>query len=158
MNFSVKNKAHTLVPVQVPILLLLSLLSYCTDYALHFPNKGTTDYAVFKDVPSLTEFTLCFWMNSADQYPGTPFSYCCPFGEIDNENEVLIYNYGSLGLWIHNDGRWGSIKYYIYRTKIDYRRCTKIYEQSRYNRNSIDVTTEVVIQNVFQCLNTSFSS
>ena len=113
MIFSVKYQEHSLVPVQVTVLLSLSLLSNCTeaDYALHFPNKGTTDYAVFNDVPSFNEFTLCFWMNSTGQNPGTLFSYC--HSSADYGNELVIYHYGAFALNVQNDERWASIKYYI---------------------------------------------
>ena len=57
----------------------------CTDYDLHFPNKGTTDYTSIRGMPSLTAFTVCFSMKTSDPV-GTPFSYAVP--AVDNELTV----------------------------------------------------------------------
>lgn len=86
------------------------------DYAFHFPNKGTTDYAMIREMPSMTQFTVCFWMKS-NAVKGTPFSYA-----ISNtyDNELLLVYSTDFFLTIHNnerrmpgitayDGKWHHI-------------------------------------------------
>lgn len=73
---------------------MFSLPFSCVDYALHFPNKGTTDYAIISSgMPDLTEFTLCYWMKSSDQSGATLFSYCSQSVKADNE---LLIDYDKL--------------------------------------------------------------
>ncbi|XP_078377586.1 neuronal pentraxin-1-like [Oculina patagonica] len=55
------------------------------DYALYFREKGVTDYSNIWGMPSLTEFTVCFWMKSTD--PGAPFSYAAAA----HANELMLY-------------------------------------------------------------------
>lgn len=57
-----------------------------SDYALHFPNKGTSDYVNIWGMPSLTQFTVCLWVRTNATTDGTPFSYAVP-GE---HNEIAI--------------------------------------------------------------------
>jgi len=68
-----------------------------TDYALHFPNKGVSDYANIWGMRSLTQFTMCLWMKSSATNYGTPFSYAVP-GE---DNELLLYNYKDFHVFIN---------------------------------------------------------
>ncbi|KAL9965280.1 hypothetical protein ACROYT_G029055 [Oculina patagonica] len=85
------------------------------DYALHFPNKGVTDYVNIWGMRSLTKFTVCFWLKSSGRNGGTPFSYAVP----GRDNEILFLGYGKFPLWIGNqyrfvhvnanDGRWHHI-------------------------------------------------
>lgn len=84
-------------------------------YTLLFPNKGVTDYVNIWGMRSLSQFTVCFWMKSSDTDPGTAFSYSVP----SQDNELIIYNYGNLALYINadqrstgvsaNDGQWHQI-------------------------------------------------
>ena len=68
-----------------------------TDYALHFPNKGVSDYANIWGMRSLTQFTVCFWMkSSATSTRGTPFSY----NYQGMDNALLIYDYTDFHLWV----------------------------------------------------------
>ena len=67
-----------------------------TDYALHFPQEGVTDYVNVWGMRDLTQFTVCFWMNSSATNDGTPFSYALP----DSRNEVLIEDYNAFILYI----------------------------------------------------------
>ena len=49
-------------------------------YDLTFPNKGLTSYVSLtwpEDAP-VNMFTVCFWMKTADQDDGAPFSYSVP--------------------------------------------------------------------------------
>ena len=50
---------------------------------------------------SLSQFTICFWMKSTDAAKGTAFSYNVP----NQDNELIIYNYGNLTLYINADQR-----------------------------------------------------
>ncbi len=69
----------------------------CTDYALYFPNNGASaDYANIWGMPSLTQFTVCFWMKSSATNDGTPFSYVVH----GQDNELIIYNYKDFRLYI----------------------------------------------------------
>lgn len=84
-------------------------------YTLVFPNKGVTDYVNIWGMRSLFQFTICFWMKSTDAAKGTAFSYNLP----NQDNELIIYNYGNLALYINadqrstgvsaNDGEWHQI-------------------------------------------------
>ena len=61
-----------------------------TDYALHFPTKGVSDYVDIWGMPSLTQFTVCLWMkkNGTSSY-GTMFYYGAP----DQRTEIRFgYN------------------------------------------------------------------
>lgn len=57
----------------------------CTDYALHFQSKGESDYANIWGMHSLTQFTVCLWMQSPET-AGTLFSYAVP----GTDNELLL--------------------------------------------------------------------
>ena len=75
----------------------LNFISVSTDFALDFPSKGTSDYVNVSGMPSLTQFTVCFWMKSSDRKNmGTPFSYAVP----DEDNELLVFNYRDFHLYI----------------------------------------------------------
>ena len=50
---------------------------------------------------SLSQFTICFWMKSNDTAEGTVFSYSVP----SEANELLVYNYGNLALYINGDSK-----------------------------------------------------
>ena len=82
----------------------MKLISFlCSDFALHFPRKGVSDYANVWGMRSLRQFTVCFWMKSSDRNNyGTPFSYNAP-GRADNE--LLVYNYRSFDLYIGGESR-----------------------------------------------------
>ena len=56
-----------------------------TDYAFSFPDKGVTDVVKISGMPSLTAFTVCFWMSSSNTR-GTPFSYAVS----GTDDELLI--------------------------------------------------------------------
>lgn len=59
-----------------------------SDSALHFPDKGVTDFVMMSGMESLTAFTVCLWMNSSS-IRGTPLSYAVD----DQFNELVIeYN------------------------------------------------------------------
>ena len=73
----------------------------CTDYALHFPKHGVTDYANIWGMRSLTQFTVCLWMKASSRNDGTVFSYSVP-GEY---NELLIYDHTDFELCIGDDCR-----------------------------------------------------
>ena len=62
-----------------------------------FPGKGVSDYANILGMPSLKQFSICFWMWSDDPSPGTPFSYAK--GKVDDE--LVLYNYGNFELKIN---------------------------------------------------------
>lgn len=70
-------------------------------YTLFFPNKGVSDYVNIWGMRSLTQFTICFWMKSSDADRGTAFSYNVP----GKDNELIIYNYGNLALYINAEHR-----------------------------------------------------
>ena len=59
-------------------------------YALLFPRKGTSDYVMTRDVPSLKAVTVCLWMKTADTgNEGTPLSYAVS----GSDNELILYDY-----------------------------------------------------------------
>lgn len=108
------------LPLYVCLCLVSSFRGYVTgsfvkNYALYFPNKDVGTYANIWGMPSLTRFTICFWMKTKASNMGTPFSYNVAGGD----NELLIYNYGDFRLAIGdktrrvhgsaNDGRWHHI-------------------------------------------------
>ena len=74
-----------------------------------------TDYANVYGMRSLTQFTVCLWMNTSATNKGTPFSYAVP----GQANELLLYNHNAFVLCIGgdsryvdesaNDGRWHHI-------------------------------------------------
>jgi len=75
---------------------------YClTDYALEFPNKTVTDFVHIWGMPSLKQFTVCFWMKSSDSTDGTPFSYAVP----EADNELLIAKYNNFAVWVGDEKR-----------------------------------------------------
>ncbi|XP_068679510.1 neuronal pentraxin-2-like [Montipora foliosa] len=85
------------------------------DYALQFSTTGVSDYVNIWGMPGLSQFTVCLWMKSSSSNEGTPFSYAVN----GQENELLLYNYGSFELCIGgqcrstgvsaNDGLWHHI-------------------------------------------------
>lgn len=56
------------------------------DYAFHFPEKGVKDVVKITRMSSLTEFTVCMWMNLTTS-EGCPFSYAVS----DQDNELQIF-------------------------------------------------------------------
>ena len=102
MNCIVENQVPSSTSSSNDVL-MFSLPFPCVDYALHFPYKVDTDYAIISSgMPSLNEFTLCYWMKSTDKSDATPFSYCTQsYG-----NELLIFDYGkSTSLTINGEER-----------------------------------------------------
>jgi len=75
------------------------MYSRLTDYGLEFPNKAVTDYVHIWGMPSLTQFTVCFWMKTSDSNDGTPFSYATP----GSNNELLIAKYNNFAVWVGNE-------------------------------------------------------
>lgn len=73
-------------------------IHFTTDYALEFPTKNVSDYVHIWGMPSLTKFTVCFWMKSNDSGKGALFSYAVP----GQSNELLISNYNSFNVRIGN--------------------------------------------------------
>ena len=73
----------------------------CTDYTLHFPSHGVTNYANIWGTHSLTEFTVCFWMKSSATNDGVPFSYAVQ----GMANELLIYDHADFYLIIGDKSR-----------------------------------------------------
>ena len=72
------------------------------DYALHFPDKGVSDFVKISGMRSLTAFTVCLWMSSGNR-KGTLFSYAVS-GQ-GNDNELVIDYNGNLRLLIDNTNR-----------------------------------------------------
>lgn len=112
--------------ISVPVLVCLFLTSTFTDsvssypeksYALYFPNKDVSSYANIWGMPSLTAFTICFWISTSDTSTySTVLSYSVP-GE---DNEVIIEKHGGLRVVVKrkesskvlgpvNDGQWHHI-------------------------------------------------
>ena len=73
-----------------------------TDYALEFPNKDVNDYVHIWEMPSLSQFTVCFWMRSNDSEQGTPFSYAATE---QSTNELIIIGYNSFDVYIEGSLR-----------------------------------------------------
>ena len=68
------------------------------DYALEFPTAGVNNYVNIWGMPSLTEWTVCFWMKSSDSTTrGTAFSYAVS----GMDNELLILNYENFHIHVH---------------------------------------------------------
>ncbi|KAL9966822.1 hypothetical protein ACROYT_G024946 [Oculina patagonica] len=63
----------------------VSQISSADNYALYFREKGVTDYSNIWGMPSMTEFTVCFWMKSTET-KGTPFSYAT-----DTQRTVMMW-------------------------------------------------------------------
>ena len=59
-------------------------------------------------MPTLTEFTACFWMNSSDR-KGTPLSYAVP----QEKNELVIDYNNYFMLSIGGEGRYACTKRYV---------------------------------------------
>ncbi|XP_078359510.1 uncharacterized protein LOC144643983 [Oculina patagonica] len=76
----------------------------CSNKALHFPNKGVTDVVTISNMRSVTDFTICLWMNSADSQ-GTPLSYAVS----SEANELLIFYNGYFQLYIGGTQRQTSV-------------------------------------------------
>ena len=88
-------------PFKRCILLSLRFLYCFTDYAFEFPNKGVADVVHIWGMPSLRQFTVCFWMKSSDSNDGTPFSYAVPA----TDNELLIAKYNNFAVWVGDEKR-----------------------------------------------------
>ena len=71
----------------------VAFLSF-TDFVLRFPKREVTNYAQVWNMPSLSAFTVCFWMKSSGKKEGVPFSYAVPV----EENELLLANYKDFAL------------------------------------------------------------
>lgn len=111
------------VVVFLPVLVFLFLASTGSvsgypekSYALYFRNKDVSSYANIWGMPSLTAFTICFWMNSNDgSTADTTLSYSVP----GQNNEIIIETYGKLrvvvgdvasnGMESPKDGKWHHI-------------------------------------------------
>ena len=74
---------------------LVVFLSF-TDFALRFPQQEVTNYAQVWNMPSMSAFTVCFWMKSSGTNEGTPFSYAAE-GEV---KELLLIDYDNFKLLI----------------------------------------------------------
>ena len=74
----------------------VAFLSF-TDFVLRFPKREVTNYAQVWNMPSLSAFTVCFWMKSSGKKEGVPFSYAVPV----EENELLLANYKDFALRLY---------------------------------------------------------
>ncbi len=79
-----------------------SILNFFSDFAFHFPHKGTADYIQVWGMPRLTQFTVCSWTQSNDTTPfGTLFSYAVR----GQYNEIVISYGDGLKLQINGESR-----------------------------------------------------
>ena len=83
------------------------------NYALLFPRKGTSDYAIIRGMPSLTAVTVCLWMKTADKgNEGVPLGY-----NVGSSNEVLLIDYRNFGFYIGGTRRYNDV---WYRSKLSF--------------------------------------
>ena len=67
------------------------------DYAFQLLNNESYDFVHVGGLPNLTQFTLCFWMQSDDtENKGCPISYALQ----EEDNELIIYNYKAFQIGI----------------------------------------------------------
>ncbi|XP_073256623.1 neuronal pentraxin-2-like [Porites lutea] len=71
------------------------------DFAFYFPTKGVNDYVNIWGMPSLKQFTLCFWMKSSAGNDGTVLSYAVP----GQHNELLFFDHTNINMYIGGQGR-----------------------------------------------------
>ncbi|XP_078364404.1 neuronal pentraxin-1-like [Oculina patagonica] len=77
-----------------------------SDFAIHFPHKGTADYIQVWGMPRLTQFTVCSWTQSNDTTPfGTLFSYAV----LRQYNEIVISYGNGFKLQINGESRMTSM-------------------------------------------------
>ncbi|XP_073235031.1 neuronal pentraxin-2-like isoform X1 [Porites lutea] len=86
---------------------LSSFERHANKYALHFPRKGTSDYAIIRrGMPSLKAVTACLWMKTSDTGNwGTPLHYAVP--QVDEE--LVLYDYRKFVIYVRNSGRRTSV-------------------------------------------------
>lgn len=118
---AVKRKVVISLPVLVCLFLASTLTGSVSGYpeksfALYLPTKDVSSYTNIWGMPSLTAFTLCFWIRTNDKSrDGTAFSYGVP----GSYNEILVDRYGEFALYVGgrsskvlgsaNDGKWHHI-------------------------------------------------
>lgn len=75
----------------------MCMIFFLTDYAFQFLNNESYDFVHVGGLPDLTQFTMCFWMQSDDtKNRGCPFSYALQ----EEANELLIFDYNAFLLCI----------------------------------------------------------
>lgn len=74
---------NMLIKMSFQLRIIFSLVTI--DKAFHFPKKGVNDAVVISGMKSLTDITVCLWMNSSDAQ-GSLVSYAVS----DQDNELLI--------------------------------------------------------------------
>lgn len=95
----------------------LSVLQKRDNYALLFPHKGITDYAIVRRMPILKAVTFCLWIKTTDKgNQGALLSYNAVPGK---DNELLLMDYRKFQFWVGlkeratsvsaNDGKWHHI-------------------------------------------------
>ena len=62
-----------------------------------------TNYAQVWHMPSLSAFTVCFWMKSSGTNAGTPFSYVV---QGEDNRELLLINYDNFKLLIGGEEKY----------------------------------------------------
>ena len=76
------------------------------DYSLLFPKKGTSDYVMTRDMPSLKAVTVGLWMKTADtKNEGVALSYALS----GRDNELSLFDYRKFQLWVGNSHRYIQI-------------------------------------------------
>lgn len=75
---------------------------FSSDFAFYFPTKGVNDYVNIWGMPSLKQFTLCFWMKSRAGNDGTVLSYAVP----GQHNELLFFDHTNINMYIGGQGRF----------------------------------------------------
>ena len=75
---------------------------FSSDFAFYFPTKGVNDYVNIWGMPSLKQFTLCFWMKSSAGNGGTVLSYAVP----GQDNELLFFDHTNIDMNIGGQSRF----------------------------------------------------
>ena len=76
-----------------------------TDYALHFPTTGVSDYVDIWGMPSLTQFTACLWMKKNGT--GSSNTLFC-YGGAPGQSTGFLFGYNSWGFSHININNHGS--------------------------------------------------
>ena len=100
------NKPKKIIPYVLQYFtLLIFFLAQESDYDLNFASKSTANYAVYNEMPSLTELTACVWIRVTHQSVHYIFTYA---SSSSPDAIALGYyaNYSSLTRLYFNINAW----------------------------------------------------